>query len=176
MELALPQESAEVQFGRVVKGLRDKDGLPIGTAHDNPILDTTIYEVEFQDGRRASLAAKNAIAKNLFAQIDDEGNRHVLYDEIVDHRTNGKQVLQQEAFITNRSGTQRRRETTIGWEVLVRWKDGSTTWVAMKDVKESFPVQLAEYAIQAHCRGACLCVVGAIYPSETQSHYCESEI
>ena len=66
MELALPRDGAEVQFGRVVKRLRDKDGLPIGTANDNPILDTRMYEVEFQDGHRASLAA-NAIAENLFA-------------------------------------------------------------------------------------------------------------
>ncbi len=148
MELALPRDGAEVQFGRVVKRLRDKDGLPIGTAHDNPILDTRMYEVEFQDGHKASLAA-NAIAENLFAQIDDEGNRHILFEEIVDHRTNGKQVLQQDAFIVNRSGTQRRRETTVGWELLVRWKDGSTTWIALKDLKESYPVQLAEYAVQA---------------------------
>ena len=122
MELALPRDGAEVQFGRVVKRLRDKDGLPIGTANDNPILDTRMYEVEFQDGHRASLAA-NAIAENLFAQIDDEGNRHVLFSEIVDHRTNGKQVMQQDAFVTTRSGTQRRRETTQGWDILVRWKD-----------------------------------------------------
>jgi hypothetical protein len=53
MELALPRDGAEVQFGRVVKRLRDKDGLPIGTAHDNPILDTRMYEVEFQDGHKA---------------------------------------------------------------------------------------------------------------------------
>jgi hypothetical protein len=49
----------------------------------------------------------NAIAENLFAQIDDEGNRHMLFQEIVDYRTNGKQDLQQDAFITNRSGTRR---------------------------------------------------------------------
>ena len=148
MELALPRNGAEVQFGRVVKRLRDKDGLPIGTAHDNPILDTRIYEVEFQDGHRASLAA-NAIAENLFAQIDGEGNRHVLFEEIMDHRTTGKQVLQQDAFIINKSGTKRRRETTIGWELLVRWKDSSTTWIALKDLKESYPVQLAEYAVNS---------------------------
>jgi hypothetical protein len=59
-----------------------------------------MYEVEFQDGHRASLAA-NAIAENLFAQIDDEGNRHILFDEIIDYRTNNKQVTQQDAFITN---------------------------------------------------------------------------
>ena len=34
MELALSCNGAEVQFGR------DKAGLPIGTTHDNPILDT----------------------------------------------------------------------------------------------------------------------------------------
>ncbi len=76
MELALPRDGAEVQFGRVVKRLRDKDGLPIGTANDNPILDTRMHKVEFQGGYKASMAA-NAIAENLFSQIDDEGNRHV---------------------------------------------------------------------------------------------------
>ena len=104
--------------------------------------------MEFQDGHKASLAA-NAIAENLFAQIDDEGNRHVLFEEIMDHHTNDRQELQQDAFILNRSGTRTRRETTIGWELLVRWKDGSTSWIALKDLKESYPIQLAEYAVQA---------------------------
>ena len=148
MELALPREGGDVQFGRVIKRLRDKDGLPIGTANDNPILDSRMYEVEFRNGYRTSLAA-NAIAENLFAQIDDEGNRHVLFQEIVDHRTNGKQVLQQDAFVTTRTGTRRRRETTTGWELLVQWKDQSTTWVMLKDMKEAYPVQSAEYAVQA---------------------------
>ena len=79
--------------------MRDKDGPPIGTAHDNPIFDSRIDEVEFQDGYKASLAA-NAITENLFAQIDDEGNRHVLFQEVINYRTNGKQVLQQDAFVT----------------------------------------------------------------------------
>jgi hypothetical protein len=78
MVLALPRDGGEVQFGRVVKRMRDKDGPPIGTANDNPILDTRLYEVEFQDGYRTSLAA-NTIAESLFAQIDDEGNRQILF-------------------------------------------------------------------------------------------------
>ena len=148
MELALPRSGGEVEFGRVTKRLRDKDGLPIGTAHDNPILDTRMYEVEFSDGHRASLAA-NAIAENLFSQVDPEGNRHVLFSEIIDHRTNGKELLMADAFITTATGTKRRRESTAGWEVLIEWKDGSSTWVALKDAKESYPVQLAEYAVAA---------------------------
>ena len=33
------------------------------------------------------------------------------------------------------------------WEVFIQWKYGSSTWNQVKDVKESFPVQLAEYAV-----------------------------
>ena len=98
------------------------------------------------DGHKAALAA-NTIATNIFAQIDDEGHRHVLLDSIADHRTNGVQVTQDNAFIVSSNGGKRRRETTKGWEILVQWKDGSTSWECMKDVKESYPLQLAEYAM-----------------------------
>ena len=149
MELALPSgDGAQPAFARVTKRLRDANGLPIGTAHDNPILDSRMYEVEYQDGHKSAMAA-NAIAQNLFAQVDAEGNRHVLFDEIIDHRTDGKEVKQQDAFLTTRLGTRRRRETTIGWEILVQWKDQSTSWIALKDMKDSFPVQLAEYSVRA---------------------------
>jgi hypothetical protein len=152
MELAIPRDGDGPEFAKVTKRLRDKDGLPIGRANNNPILDTRMYEVEYPDGHKASLAA-NAIAENMFAQVDDEGNRHVLFEEIVDHRTDGSEVKQQDAFIQTRSGTKRRKETTKGWEILVQWKDGSTTWVALKDMKNSYPVQLAEYAIHNRIAG-----------------------
>ena len=38
-------------------------------------------------------------------------------------------------------------KTTKGWKICVRWKDGSTAWLPLKDVKESNPIQLAEYAV-----------------------------
>jgi hypothetical protein len=108
-----------------------------------------MYKVEFQqDGYKMALAA-NAIAEKLFSQIDDEGNCHVLFQEFINFRTNGKQVLQQDAFMTTRTGTRRRRETTVGWEMLVQWKDLCTTWVSLKDMKESYPIQIAEYTVQA---------------------------
>ncbi len=153
MELAIPRDGDDgPEFAKVTKRLRDKDGLPIGKANNNPILDTRMYEVEYPDGHKASLAA-NAIAENMFAQVDDEGNRHVLFEEIVDHRTDGSEVKQQDAFLTTRNGNKRRRETTKGWEILVQWKDGSTTWITLKDMKNSYPVQLAEYATQRRLAG-----------------------
>ena len=35
---------------------------------------------------------------------------------------------------------------TKGWEVCVRWKNGSTTWENLSYFKECYPVQTAEYA------------------------------
>ena len=92
--------------------------------------------------------AVNLIAENLFSQVDEEGNRSVLFDEIVDVRTDGTQVLQQYAFVTTSSGTQRQVITTKGWEINLKWKDGSTTWNKLKDIKDSYPVQPAEYAVE----------------------------
>jgi hypothetical protein len=147
MEIALPRDSDGPEFARVTKRLRDANGIPIGTAHDNPILDSRLYEVEYLDGHKASLAA-NAIASNLFSQIDDEGNRHTLLDSITDHRVDGNELKETDAYIISPNGGKRRKETTKGWEILLQWKDGSTTWETLKDIKESYPAQLAEYAVQ----------------------------
>ncbi len=46
MELALLCGESGAEFARVTKRLRDENGLPIGTANDNPILDIRIYEVK----------------------------------------------------------------------------------------------------------------------------------
>ena len=147
MELVLPQgDSLEPRMARVTKRLKDANGIPIGTTDDNPLLDTRMYEVEYLDGERTSLST-NHIAETIFAQADDEGNRQVLMKEIIDYRTNGQEVRHQGVFITTKTGTKRRRETTKGWEILIEWKDGSTNWVALQDVKESDPVQLAKFAI-----------------------------
>ena len=108
-----------------------------------------MYEVEYLDGECASLSA-NHIAENLFAQVDNEGNQQVLMKKIIDNCTSGQEVKQQDTFITLRTGTKRRRETTKGWEILIEWKDGSMNWVALKDVKESYPVQVAKFAISNH--------------------------
>ena len=36
----------------------------------------------------------------------------------------------------------------LSWELLIRWKDGNETWTTLKDMKEAYPVETAEYAIQ----------------------------
>ena len=105
-----------------------------------------MYEVGYFDGHKASLTT-NAIAQNMLAQVDDKGNIHVLFHEIIDHCSTALALKQVDTFIINSSGNRQRRETTKGWNMLVRWKDGSTTWVPLKDIKESYPVQVSEYAV-----------------------------
>ena len=119
MELAIPQgDSLDPRLARVTKRLKDANGLLIRLANENPILDTRMYEVEYLDGERMSLAANN-IAENLFAQIDDDGNHQVLMDEIIGHRSNKHAVKQQDAFIVTKTGTKRRKEKTKGWDLLI---------------------------------------------------------
>jgi Reverse transcriptase (RNA-dependent DNA polymerase) len=147
MEVSLPGgPDGEACAGKVTNRLRDANGLPIGLANENPILDTRMYEVEFIDGTAQALTA-NAIAENMFAQVDEEGHRHVLMKEIVDHRKSPDAVAIQDAMITTKSGTQRRKQTTRGWSLLVEWRDGSSNWIPLKDLKESYPIQVAEYAV-----------------------------
>jgi len=65
--------------------MKDKNGSPIGTANDNPLLDTKMYEVNHIDGRKQALAA-DIIAENIFATADDMGQQHLLLDTVIDHR------------------------------------------------------------------------------------------
>ena len=47
IEVALPRDGDGPEFAKVTKRLRDANGIPIGTANDNPLLDTRIYKVEY---------------------------------------------------------------------------------------------------------------------------------
>ena len=47
-------------------------------------------------------------------------------------------------FITT-TVTKRMRQTTQGWKFLVKWTNGTRQWIDLKILKESNPVQGAEY-------------------------------
>ena len=146
MELALPRGDGEGMLrAHVTKRMRDEEGRPIGTASDNPLLDSRMYEVEFIDGNVEPLTA-NIIAENLIAQVDEEGHRQMMLDEIIDHRITRDAIPKERGTYVNSYGVRRPKLTTRGWELLIQWKDGSTDWVALKDFKESYPVELAHYA------------------------------
>ena len=39
------------------------------------------------------------------------------------------------------------RQSTTGWKLCVLWKDSSTSWENISDLKESHPIETAEYAV-----------------------------
>ena len=53
-----------------------------------------MYEVEYNDVHTAYLAAK-LIVENLFAQVDQAGNRFTILDSIIGTRTDGTQIIHQ---------------------------------------------------------------------------------
>jgi hypothetical protein len=119
-------------LGTVVARKRDAHGNPIGKASDNPIFDTRVYQVSFPNGNTEEYSA-NIIAENLFSQMDQEGNQYLLIQEIIDHK-----------YEPNESDTP---ASLIGWYLCVLWKDESTSWEPMKNLKHSFPIQTAEYIL-----------------------------
>jgi hypothetical protein len=77
MELSLDRRGEGPTYARVTKRLRDANGLPIGTANDNPMLDTRQYEVEYADSYTAPVSAC-LIAECLVAQVDNFLKRFLL--------------------------------------------------------------------------------------------------
>jgi hypothetical protein len=146
VELIMNMGTNDERRGRVVKRSRGLDGEAIGRAHPNPLFDTREYEVEFTDGTREKYQA-NIIAENMFAQVDDEGNQYLLLQEIVDHKKDNSAIPISEGMTINSSGTAKPKVTTKGWFLLVQWRDGSTSWERLVDLKESNPIEVAEYAV-----------------------------
>ena len=67
------------------------------------MLDTRVYEVEYLDVHKASLAANN-IYENIFSKVDEEWNIFVLFDDIVNHRVDGTETMHQDTFIISNNG------------------------------------------------------------------------
>ena len=129
--------------GVVAKRAWGHDGRPIRQMNENPQLSTAEYEVEWEDGSINQYVA-NVVAENIIAQCDSEGKRHSLLSDIIEHHTN------KFAALAKTAGTAKGSKTTWGWDLLVKWKDGSTSWVPLKDLKESNPIELAKYAMANH--------------------------
>ncbi len=123
----------------------DTDGTTVGRAHDRPILDTRTYDVEFDDGTITELMA-NKIAKCMYAQCNQGGNQYVLLDCFVDFDKSLTAIFLADQNIALK-GCPSKRHNMYGWKICCQWKDGSTTWESLKDMKESHLLEMAEYAV-----------------------------
>ncbi len=143
-ELMLPKGGVMVK-GHVTACKRDREGNPVGHANHNPILDTRSYIVNFDDGNQTELTA-NMIAESSYLQCDPEGNQYVLLEEIVDLRRLSAAVKLSDQKIVCADGKTYLKRSTIGWHFCCQLKDSSTSWENLADLKESHPIETAEYA------------------------------
>jgi hypothetical protein len=109
-------------------------------------LDTQEYEVKFAVGTVQAITA-NVIAEAIYSQVDDYRRSYTLLQEITDHHFTDKVIKKEDGWVTNRLGVRKRKVTTKGVEFTIEWRDGSTLRIALKDLKESNPVEVAKYAV-----------------------------
>jgi hypothetical protein len=144
-QVILPTQDGQA-LGTVTVSKKDLHGNPIGISNKNPILDTRVYEVTFPDGHSTEFSA-NTIAKCLYSQVDPEGHNYALFDKVVDWRRDDDAVADHEFLQISHNGNIHQCRTTKGYKLCVKWKDGSTSWESLEDLKESYPVQVADFSV-----------------------------
>ena len=82
----------------------------------------------------------------MYAQYNLEGNKYLLLDALVDYQRDNKAISlpDQQTTVWGRSVT---CKTTASWQICCQWKDSSTSWEELSELKESHPVQTAEFVV-----------------------------
>ena len=70
----------------------------------------------------------------------------MLLDDIIYHRQDINAIGKEDICTKTPNGMKRRKMTIAGWQLCIKCKDGTNDWVALKDIKNSYPFDLADYA------------------------------
>jgi hypothetical protein len=134
----------------IIRRKWDANGNPIGQHNVNPILNFRVYLAEFPD-RHIQELSDNTIVEAVYNQIDDSGFDEQLFHEIIDHCYDSAILNQTEQEYIQHlrlNPNQGKRFCLLkGWQICISWKDGTTSWHSMSDIKNSFPLLLAKYAV-----------------------------
>ena len=111
--VAIPAKDGEPPvLAKVKQRKRDKEDVPIGTYNSNPILNTSLYELEFVDGRIGKYTA-NTICEALWNQVDDDGDMTSILDDIAAHRVDSTAIpISHGTYLNN--GITKKVKTTKG--------------------------------------------------------------
>ncbi|CAJ1970522.1 unnamed protein product [Cylindrotheca closterium] len=109
------------KFGVVRGRKRRADGSMVGSYHEKPVLDTSIYEIKWHDGETESYRA-NEVIEAMMMNVDDDSNS-ILHNKKVPRRT------------------------TKGWYLCAQIHGDETERIDLKTAKEAYPIQVAEYAV-----------------------------
>ena len=76
--------------------IKDKHGNPVGKRNSNPLLDTREYNLQMPDGSTEQYTA-NAVAENLYSEIDDFGNTFTMLNELIGHEKDSTALSKEES-------------------------------------------------------------------------------
>ena len=62
------------------------------------------------------------------------------------HKRDDLAIPMSETYLKSEQGRKTERNTTVGWQFLVKWRNGNKDWVQLSDLKEYNPVDMAENA------------------------------
>jgi hypothetical protein len=75
----------------------------VGTFNNNPLLNTLLYDCEFDDGTTQAYSV-NTTASNIFMELDADGYSSSLLYEIVDHKSSGKATKMANKYLLTKTG------------------------------------------------------------------------
>ena len=136
----------EINVAGKVKGRTlGPDGRTDAIYHEYPRRNSMIYDAEFPDGKIKEYSA-NMVAGNMLTHIDSEGMSTSLMESTADFQKDNSALSKEDKYLVTPRGQRRMQKNTKVWKLLVIWKDQSKTWNPLKDLKESNPVEVAEFA------------------------------
>jgi hypothetical protein len=136
----------EILEGTIQQRKRNHDGSLVGSHNPNIMLDSCVYEVEFPDGFRQDYTT-NVLIENLFSHIDEDGVTSMMLKGITDYKMDDSAIRKPNGTYVDKYGITKKVITTKGWKIQVEWSDGTCSWVPLSLVKESNPLELAQFAV-----------------------------
>ena len=135
----------------MIKRIVDSDGKIIGNYNEIPVLKTMLYDVQFPDSSIKPYS-ENLISENILMQADGDGLHHQLLERILYHSKDKREIEKKDKYFLSKRGRKLMRKRTVGWKLNIKWRYGTTTWVSLKYLKESNPIEVAEYVTGRNIR------------------------
>jgi hypothetical protein len=144
-EVKLPQQGQLKRAQVVGRSIDTESGRTTGTFDENPFLNSVIYDVEFPDGEIKHYSA-NIIAENMYSHVDADGFQSNLLNSILDFKKDETAIAREDMYVQTKSDNRGLKKTATGWKLLDLWKDVFEEWIPLKDLKENYPIEVAEFA------------------------------
>eukprot|EP00957_Ditylum_brightwellii_P153711 11698633-Ditylum_brightwellii.AAC.1 len=114
-----------ITTGKVKRRVLGLDGRTAGSYYENPMLNSTVYKVEFPD-RDAKEYAANVIAENMLTQVVYKGFTNTMMEGNLNHdRDENNTVHIKDKYVRTYSNQKIVRKSTAGWKLQILWKNKS---------------------------------------------------